>query len=97
MSTDSETSVLFVFYNGPYSTSDKVIHFEVTNLPDRWVYVDRSSIPPCSEIKTKYTHYAYFKGPSETIEEVKKIIDDIQSFSIWGSYHIQTTFLPIPA
>ncbi len=98
MSVDSENSFLFVFYNGPYPTSDKVIPFEVTQLPERWVYVDRSPIPPCSEIKTKYTHYTYYKGPSETIEEAKKSLDEIiKSFSICGSYHIQNTFLPIPA
>ncbi len=97
MSADSENSFLFVFYNGPYPTSDKVISFQVTDLPDKWVYVGASPIPPIDGVSTKYTHYTYYNGPSETIEEVKKIIDDvIKSFSICGSYHMQTTFLPIP-
>jgi hypothetical protein len=97
MSTDSKTSILFIFYNGPYDTPDKTINFQVLELPDNWTHIATYPIPPCDEIVTKYTNYTYYKGPCETIEEVKKSLDrNIREMSVCGSYHIQNTFLPIP-
>ncbi len=92
MTTDNEYSFLFVFYDG--------IYHKITNLPGEWNCIDSTVIPPINETITTYTHYAYYKGPTETKAEAEKDLDEKLRIAIdmsaIKSYHIQNTFLPVP-
>ncbi len=91
MSTDTEYSSLIVFYDGIKST--------VEDLPGEWKCIETALIPPI-ETLSKYTYFAYYKGPTQTKTEAEKDLNEkmhvMANAGVYKSYHIQNTFLPVP-
>jgi hypothetical protein len=91
-----------------YTVTQPEKPFDIYNMPPNWTWVGAGHVEPFYNTKSnnivgassKYKREEQFKGPEETREKAKQILDkQLRTYmeaGILQFYHIQNTYHPIP-